>query len=285
MNILMISLHADPTMPAGIGEGGGTHSYIRELLTFFSTKEMNVLLITRKCSPDIPKNEQISKTCKIYRIIVNGELPINKKELYALHNVSISRVKDILKTTLFKPDLIHSVYWNSGQIANELSQHFKIPFVHTVISNGLRRKMAGMDEANTARYAIEKEIFQNALYIFCITPSEKEDLIKLYQINQNKIIIPGRPVSADFLYPSHDEFGNPYLFRLDKDNSSLQSNIVLKFDTFKKDSIVSNWWNKKAFMYCGRIAQNKGVDFIVEAWIKLKEECTSFTMDCRRNLS
>ena len=32
MNLLMISLHADPTVPAGIGEGGGTHSYIRDLL-------------------------------------------------------------------------------------------------------------------------------------------------------------------------------------------------------------------------------------------------------------
>ena len=73
MNLLMISLHADPTVPAGIGEGGGTHSYIRELLTYYSNENINVLLITRKCSPDLSEYEQISETCRIYRIIVNGE--------------------------------------------------------------------------------------------------------------------------------------------------------------------------------------------------------------------
>ena len=34
----------------------------------------------------------------------------------------------------------------------------------------------------------------------------------------------------------------------------------------------STWWNKKAFIYCGRIASNKGVDIIIKAWIKLKEK-------------
>ena len=31
--LLIISLHADPSMPPGVGEWGGTHTYMRELLT------------------------------------------------------------------------------------------------------------------------------------------------------------------------------------------------------------------------------------------------------------
>ena len=272
MNLLMISLHADPTVPAGIGEGGGTHSYIRELLTYYSNVNINVLLITRKCSPDLPEYEQISETCKIYRIIVNGEYPIDKKELFKLHNISVNKTINVLKTTVFKPTLIHSIYWNSGQVAAELSQFFKIPFVHTVISNGLRRKEAGMKEAIEERFSVEKNVFQNASYIFCITPAEKKDLIELYQIDPNKTVIPGRPVSPDFLYPAHDDFGNPYLFKLNKKDISSKSQIRLTTNFLPNITADSTWWNKKAFIYCGRIASNKGVDIIIKAWIKLKEK-------------
>lgn len=272
MNLLMISLHADPTVPAGIGEGGGTHSYIRELLTYYSNANINVLLITRKCSPDLPEYEQISETCRICRIIVNGEYPIDKKELFNLHNVSMNATINALKTTAFKPVLIHSVYWNSGQIATELSHYFKIPFVHTIISNGLRRKEAGIKESIEERFSIEKDVFQNASYIFCITPAEKKDLIDLYQIDSNKIVIPGRPVSPDFLYPAHDDFGNPYLFKLNKKDISSKSQTKLKTNFLPNITANSTWWNKKAFIYCGRIASNKGVDIIIKAWIKLKEK-------------
>ena len=35
-NLLIISLHADPSMPPGVGEWGGTHTYMRELLTEYA---------------------------------------------------------------------------------------------------------------------------------------------------------------------------------------------------------------------------------------------------------
>ena len=170
MKLLMISLHADPTSPAGIGEGGGTHSYVRELLTFFSNTNTEILLVTRKSHPALPNYEEVSDTCKIQRVIIKDEYPIDKKELYSLHNISLQKTEQVLNDFNFHPDIIHSIYWNSGHVAKELSDKLQIPYVHTVISNGLRRKITGMSEMLEQRYKIEREIFESATYIFVSPP-------------------------------------------------------------------------------------------------------------------
>ena len=98
-----------------------------------------------------------------------------------MHDISLSKIEAAIKKNTFVPDLIHSIYWNSGQIAQYLSNTWNIPFVHTVISNGLRRQHSGMVEEIKQRFKIEREIFQAATCIFCITPSEREDLKEPYQ--------------------------------------------------------------------------------------------------------
>ena len=236
MNLLMISLHADPTVPAGIGEGGGTHSYIRELLTFLTDKNINILLITRKSHPHLQEQEIISSHCTICRIILNGENPIDKKLLYGLHTHTIKIIQATLKEYHFSPDLIHSIYWNSGQAATDLSKIFGIPFVHTVISNGLRRNITGYTEPISERFSVEKTIFENAAYIFCITTSEKEDLINLYGISEKKLVIPGRPISKAFIYPAHDNFGIPYMYKIDNDDINSSSKTKLNCLLFKNTS-------------------------------------------------
>lgn len=265
----MISLHADPSTPAGIGEGGGTHSYVRELLTYFSTKDIRILLITRKSHPDLPENETISENCNIQRIVIKNELPIDKKEFYSLHDITLQKIEILLKKLNYNPDLIHSIYWNSGQVAKDLSIKWRIPFVHTVISNGLQRKKVGMQESVIQRFDIEKEIFQSAAYIFCITPSERENLVELYQVNPKKVSVLGRPISNDFLYPSHDDFGMPYRFEIDKSDTNKKSKLKMEFTS--SNNVPNNkWWTKKAFLYCGRLASNKGVDIVLKAWYNLK---------------
>lgn len=269
MNLLIISLHADPTLPAGIGAGGGTHSYIRELLTYFSNKDINILLITRKDHANLTDYDEISDCCKIQRIIIKDENPIDKKELYTFHNTSLVKTEQVLTKLNYKPDLIHSIYWNSGQVAKDLSQRLSIPYVHTVISNGLRRQKAGMVETLIQRSKIEKEVFLSAAYIFCITPSERDDLVNLYHISPQKIMVLGRPVSDDFLYPSHDEFGMPYRFLVNQNDISTKSHIKLEC-SLRCNIISDKWWSKKAFLYCGRVAENKGIDIILKTWYRLK---------------
>lgn len=138
-NLLIISLHADPSMPPGVGEWGGTHTYMRELLTELYDTDYNVILITRKVYPNEETVEQISPYCRILRLTLGTFENFDKRDLYELHEVTFLQVLDKLNELKFIPDIIHSVYWNSGHLAMRLSNLWNIPYVHSVISNGKGR--------------------------------------------------------------------------------------------------------------------------------------------------
>ena len=66
-NLLIISLHADPAMPPGVSEWGGTHTYMRELLTELYEEKYNIILLTRKVYEKQDNIENVSSSCKIVR--------------------------------------------------------------------------------------------------------------------------------------------------------------------------------------------------------------------------
>ncbi len=47
-NLLIISLHASPSMAPGVSEWGGTHTYMKELLCELDYSKFNVVFVTRK---------------------------------------------------------------------------------------------------------------------------------------------------------------------------------------------------------------------------------------------
>lgn len=142
-NLLIISLHANPSMPPGVGEWGGTHTYMRELLTELRNTNYNVILITRKVYSAEKDIEIIASSCRILRLTIGKFGIFDKKELYDLHEETVRQTLEKLQETNFLPDIIHSVYWNSGHLAMTLSELWHIPYVHSVISNGRGRNKHG----------------------------------------------------------------------------------------------------------------------------------------------
>lgn len=78
-----------------------------------------------------------------------------------------------IKKLNFKPDIIHSVYWNSGHLAWKLSEMWGIPYVHSVISNGRGRNAHGAKGTAPKRIETEEKVFKNASFILCVAESEK----------------------------------------------------------------------------------------------------------------
>ena len=266
-NLLIISLHADPYMAPGVGEWGGTHKYCKEILLMLSKTDINVVLITRKSYPYLPEYEIVFPNCKIVRIEVGHYDSFSKKELYELRDVSYSQTKKELSNIGFRPDMIHSVYWNSGQLAARLSSEWSIPFVHSIISNGKERLRKGMDEENEKRIDVESEVFSAAANIICITDKEKEDIATLYNIELQKIIVVGRYIHPVFIYPAHDRNGFPR-------STTIRGDISNKYiyQPFRGSLQSGEWWNGKAFVYTGRLAANKGLSVIFKAWYILYDK-------------
>jgi len=264
-HILIISLHADPMLPAGIGEYGGGHMYPYELLVGLSKKNFYVSLITRKYDNSIPDIEKINEYATIYRLDYGNYPFCDKRDFYNLRDISFSLTYNLLNKNNICPDIIHSLYWNSGYLAMQLSQTLHIPYVHSPISVGAVIKKEGAKEIEPHRITMEQVVFENASKILSITESEKSNIIEYYNIDKKKIFVIGRPVAKEYLYPIHDEWGNVRGQNMEYSPSPLP----LKSYEMPENA---TWWEKKAFIYVGRIHPNKGIQHIINAWSMLKEQ-------------
>ncbi len=266
-HILIISLHADPMLPAGIGEYGGGHMYPYELLTGLSQENFKVSLITRKCDASLPDVDYINEFTIIYRLDYGNCIFRDKRDFYQLKDVSFSLTCELLDKYEIIPDVIHSLYWNSGYLAMQLSQKMHIPYVHSPISVGAVIKKEKTKDIEPHRIDIERIVFENATMICSITESEKANIISYYGIDKEKITIIGRPVAKEYLYPIHDNWGNVR-------NEKMQYSPAPSFTKNHYINSAENWWERKAFIYVGRIHHNKGIHHIINAWILLKNQYT-----------
>lgn len=208
-SILLISIHADPTQSSGVFDGGGTHAYLRELSTGLARHGVSCHIVTRRQSPELPTEVRVSPLTTLHRINVGHAGPMDKLLLNGFHEQIVREIEGVWQNISRKPQLIHSVYWNSGRAAVTLSHIHDVPFVHTVISNGKSRRMHGASRNADERERIEKEVFDGAVFIFSVSQCEKKDLVKLYGVNPEKIVVVGRQVDRSYLLPAHDIRGNP----------------------------------------------------------------------------
>lgn len=206
--VVIVTLHADPSTPAGVHEGGGTHKYVAELMSALPKNGWLVTVLTRRTSDSQGEREEVSADVELFRLTIGSLAPVDKRVLNDLHNSSLSAARSVLAA---RRDiaLIHSVYWNSGRLAADLSRELTVPFVHTVISNGCRRLAEGLVDQPKARVEVETRVFCTASCVLCVSEEERADVIEFYGVDPQRALSVGRPVSPRFLAPCRDELGNP----------------------------------------------------------------------------
>ena len=265
--ILILTIHADPAMPPGYIEWGGTHTYMRELLDSFNSLHINCVLITRRAMEELPDVEQYNPYCTIYRLKNGSIAPIDKTRLHIYHNDNLSAIQHIIQNIGELPKVIHSVYWNSGRLGVELSKIYNIPLVHSVISNSYGRQARGAHEPLPERAEYEQLIYDYAQWILCVSIDEKNDLMNYYGISPEKIIVAGQYIHPSFIVPARDNNGFPRL------NSNISTDAQLSAASHYNNAFeihsIDSFWAYKAFTYFGRIDESKGVDHILNAWCSL----------------
>jgi len=265
--ILLITMHADPAMPPGYDEWGGTNTYMKELMDCFGKLNINCLVITRKSLPDLPDVEKYNSNCKVYRLLNGEPEPLSKLMLRNYHQHNLKEIQAIVEQQETIPQVIHSVYWNSGRLALELSQYYGIKFVHSVISNARGRSYRGAIEPLPDRQLFEQEIYDAAHKILCVSTDEKNDLVKFYNISQDKLLVAGQYIDEAFINPAHDENGFP---RLNTNISSdLQQKIASNYNNAFNTCSEDLFWTYKVFTYLGRMDFNKGIEHILNSWYLL----------------
>lgn len=261
MNLLFIDLHCDATMPSGANEFGGGNTYSRGLLKGISENEnIFCVYVTRKKYKDIISTEEISDHCFIERIILGDSL--NDKDTLQNHiDVAIKEIKAIINKYNLKNFIIHSSYWQSGLVALQLSREYCTQYIHTIQSNGKKKKIVNSKQNNLAdRIKAEKEVFENAKYLICSSKAEQQEIHNLYNISLEKLILTGLPIAKEFSHPSQNKYGCVSTYTITNKSTSSFLPSGYKADFFDK------WWVNGPFVYYGRLHIDKGIVEIIEAW-------------------
>lgn len=262
--VLIITIHADPAMPPGYGEWGGTHTYMHELLDSLDENGTDCILVTRRTLEELPAVERYRSHCTIYRLQNGPASPMDKTLLRRYHADNFEMICRIIETQSAPPAAIHSVYWNSGRLGVDLSQKYHIPLIHSVISNSHGRVARGAEEPVSDRAMFEHTIYNFAKWILCVSEDEKNDLIKFYNVAPEKLIVAGQYIHPSFILPAHDANGFP---RLNSNISpEMQIAAATRYAPSEPINVEDDFWAQKAFTYFGRIDESKGVDHILIAW-------------------
>jgi len=262
--IVVITMHADPAMTPGYDEWGGTHTYMKELLDEFEKKKIRCIMFTRRSMQCLPYEEQYNEYCTVYRLTNGDNEPMSKTLLKEYHSQNVEQILEIIKKQGRIPEKIHSVYWNSGRIAAELSAKLGIPFVHSIISNSRGRVKRGAYEPVPEREFYEQEIYDKAQWLICVSDDEAEDLMTLYNVDKDKIVVAGQYIHESFVMPSHDPNDFPRL----NSTISRESQIAAaeKYNKAAQTKSCDTFWARKAFTYIGRMDRNKGLKHIFSSW-------------------
>lgn len=269
--VLIIDLHCDALLPSGVGEFGGGNTYSKSVISTIMNTDVEFMYITRKKLPSLPDTEKIASNIKYIRIHISQEEVEDKDTLFLYTDEFLDQIFKLIHQYQFIPDLVHSIYWPSGIIAQKLSRYFEIPMIHTVLSNGMRKKIqSGNYKIADKRISAELSCFQQAKYIICSSNYELNDIKNLYHISENKLILTGLDVDSSFKVPAYDRSGS---YQLSKLNSDISQYITIDKASHFEDSL---WWNNGAFLYYGRFHLDKGILEIITCWLELKQRYSNF---------
>lgn len=275
MNLLFIDLHCDALLPSGAGEFGGGNTYSRSVLNLISKNvEINCIYITRKKSDSLPEFLKISENLKFIRIKI-GDYSYDDKDTLHLHTkTSVVKILELLEKHKFIPEIIHSSYWPSGLVALEIGNKYKTKQIHTVLSNGKRKAIeSGHYKIEQIRTSSEQKIYSNVDFIICSSKAEYEDINSLYSVPEQKLVLSGLDVDDAFRFPSYLRDGSFLTNTLNGSSEKTYLNITNTQNNLINDS---RWWNDGAFLYFGRLHEDKGVPQIIECWLELYQKHHNF---------
>lgn len=259
--LIILCLLGDPTLPAtSVRHTGGFQVDVQELLHTIQNPNCDIHIVTNTSKFRKIYTEKM-ETYTIHRIAFNDTWLTDQNLLMRNFSSIKQSFFDIFEKISCKNCLIHSFYWLSGILAYEAAKKYSVNYVHSVVSLSIGKTLSGSKAYYNEQFEWEKKFLKNAKMIFSITDTEKEQLLKYYDISSSLIRVVGRCVHSTFEFPCRTREGYPY-------NITEQNPIEL---------MSYKWWIQGAFTYVGRIQEIKGLNYIIVAWLNLYETYKELT--------
>ncbi|HAJ33976.1 MAG TPA: hypothetical protein DCK79_11610 [Candidatus Atribacteria bacterium] len=244
-NIMMTSIHGDPTAEIGSEEQGGQPIYIRDICRLLS-KDFQIDIFTRKNVFE-ENIVELFPGVNVVKVEAGPVEFIPKENIYLYLNEFFMNTTRWIEQNKKDYSLVHSHYWYSGSVALKLKDYFEIPMVHNCHSLGrVKYEILKEDKPPFAdmRLLEEELILKRANAIIASTPQEVKNILDLYNVVGENI---------ELIRAGVDE----RLFKPIEKTMAIKE-IGLDF--------------KNIILFVGRITKAKGLRILIKALARVKRE-------------
>ena len=187
--IALISEHASPLAAIGGVDSGGQNVYVAHTAQHLAKMGYLVDIFTRSDSSKQAETVQWLPNVRVIHVPA-GPLCFIPKEKILPYMEDFSRyVVNYARRQLIPYDVLHANFFMSGIVAQQVKSKLGIPFVITFHALGLVRRLAQgqADGFPDSRFAIERQLMEDAALVIAECPQDKLDMETLYDAAPDKI--------------------------------------------------------------------------------------------------
>jgi D-inositol-3-phosphate glycosyltransferase len=205
LRIAMLSVHTCPLATLGGKETGGMNVYVRDLSRELARRGHFVDIYTRSQDHEIARvHHRPTRGARVIHVPAGPERPYDKNLVYDHLPEFVNGVLAQAEADGIRYDVLHSHYWLSGAVAQELRHHFGAPIVHMFHTLGKMKNVVAQrpEERETdRRIVVESDIVRFADVLIAATPIEEEQLVRLYDADPPRIRVISPGVDTERFHP------------------------------------------------------------------------------------
>jgi D-inositol-3-phosphate glycosyltransferase len=241
----MLSVHTCPLATLGGKETGGMNVYVRDLSRELARRGHRVDVYTRLQDPSLPRiSHGLGYGARVIHLPAGPEHPYDKHLVYDHLPEFVDGVLAQARADEVRYDVLHSHYWLSGAVAQELRRRWNVPIVHMFHTLGKMKNAVAQrpaDRETARRIAVETEIVQaenGADALVAATLAEREQLVRLYAADPARIRVISPGVDTERFHPIPAAYAKEHI------------------------GLCPDW---RIILFVGRVEPLKGIDNLLRA--------------------
>jgi D-inositol-3-phosphate glycosyltransferase len=179
--------------------------YVRDLSRELARRDHQVDVYTRSQHPGLPRiSDGLGCGARMIHLPAGPERPYDKNRVYGHLPEFLEGLQMQMEGDGICYDVVHSHYWLSGVVAQELRKRSGSPNLHMFHTLGkMKDAVARRTEEREVplRIAIEEEIVHSADGLVAATPVERDQLIELYGADPAHIYVISPGVDTELFHP------------------------------------------------------------------------------------
>lgn len=242
MKIALISEHASPLASLGGIDSGGQNVYVAQVARHLARIGHQVDVFTRRDSPALQPVVPLTRDARVIHVPAGPPAFVPKEGLLPYVPEFSAGIAAHCARTRY--DLLHANFFMSGLTALALKEACGIPFVITFHALGKVRLLyqREADRFPPQRVGIEELLVARADRLIAECPQDREDLIRLYEADAERIDVIPCGFDPDELGPGR---------------RTVRRRLGLRDDEF-------------VVLQLGRLVPRKGIDNVIRAVAELK---------------